>query len=497
MSTFARLFFLVLLLSLSLYFSPHPAPAWAADAPPPSASTNTTVEKTAPPALAPAAEGAPAKTTSPAKTVQAPKLPEDLTNAYITLAILAVAAFLFFTELFPLPVTAMLVPCALSLFNIITPSQAFANFGEINVVIFMAMFILGEGTFATGFANKVGEWTMKVSKGSETKLLLYSVLSIGLLSGFLSNTGTTAVALPMVLAMCAASKISPGKILMPIAFASSMGGTMTLVGTPPNLLINSALQQMGGSVGVKPFGFFEFAYFGVPLLLMGLAYYAVIGRKLLPDTRPAIDFFSEAKMKEPREMRVRKMPIAVVIFLFVVVSMATEIMPLVTAAMLGAMLMVMTRCITMREAFKSIDWTTIFLFAGMISMSTAMGKSGAATLLATSVVHLVSDPYAILAVSCALTAIITNFMSNTATAALMAPLAIPIAIQSGVSPLPIAMGIAMSASACFLTPIATPPNTLVFGPGNYRFIDYVKGGWILQILSFILCITLIPFIWPF
>jgi di/tricarboxylate transporter len=100
-------------------------------------------------------------------------------------------------------------------------------------------------------------------------------------------------------------------------------------------------------------------------------------------------------------------------------------------------------------------------------------------------------------VCCALTAIITNFMSNTATAALMAPLAIPIAVQSGISPLPLAMGIAMSASACFLTPVATPPNTIVLGPGNYNFMHYVKAGWPLQIITFIMCVVLIPMIWPF
>lgn len=488
MSIRAHLFLLALLTSLFLIAAVVPAPANER------ADSGITVASAEGTLKAPAASAS--NTPVSAKAEPKSQLPKDSTNAFITLAILVVAAVLFFTEFFPLAVTAMLVPCALSTFKIISPAQAFANFGETNVVIFMAMFILGEGTFATGFANRVGEWTIRMSKGSEIKLLLYSALSVGVLSAFLSNTGTTAVALPMVLAMCAAAKINPGKILMPIAFASSMGGAITLVGTPPNLLINAALQQMGASVGAHPFGFFEFAWFGVPLLGMGLLYFATVGRKLLPNTQPVVDL-SGAKMHEPREMRTRKMPVAMGIFIFVVIAMATNLLPLVTAAMLGAMLMIISGCITMREAFRSIDWTTIFLFAGMISMSTAMEKSGAAAMLAHFVVGLVSDPYAILAATCFITAAITNFMSNTATAALMAPLAIPIAIQSGVSPLPIAMGIAMSASACFLTPISTPPNTLVFGPGNYTFGDYIKAGWVLQLLSFIMCVVLIPIIWPF
>ena len=100
-------------------------------------------------------------------------------------------------------------------------------------------------------------------------------------------------------------------------------------------------------------------------------------------------------------------------------------------------------------------------------------------------------------VTCALTMLLTNFMSNTATSALMAPLALPIAVGGGFSPLPLMMGICMSASACFLTPIATPPNTIVLTPGRYTFLDYMKAGWPLQLISLALCVFVIPMIWPF
>ena len=202
-------------------------------------------------------------------------------------------------------------------------------------------------------------------------------------------------------------------------------------------------------------------------------------------------------MAEETVRRTEKMWVSVGIFAFVVAMMASEYMNLTTAAVLGACLMVITRCMTMREAFRSVDWTTIFLFAGMLSMSAAMDKSGAAAIVANAVVSRVSDPWMLMLVCCALTAIVTNFMSNTATAALMAPLALPIATASGISPLPIVMGIAMSASACFLTPIATPPNTIVLGPGKYSFLDYIKAGWPLQVIALIMCWLLIPMIWPF
>lgn len=417
------------------------------------------------------------------------KLPEDPTKAYITLGILFVAAVMFFTEVVPLPITALLVPVALSICNVIPSKTAFGYFGDPTVVLFMAMFIVGEGTFITGFADKVGRAAVAMSKGSEVKLLVFSMAAIGLLSTVLSNTGTTVVAVPMILGMCLSAKLAPGKILMPVAFASSLGGTVTLVGTPPNGIVNSMLEQMG----VQPFGFFEFGLIGIPLLIVGLIYYGLIGYRLLPKGRE----LHEDLVTEETVRRTEKMWMSVGIFAFVVVMMASEVMNLTTAAVLGACLMVITRCMTMREAFRSVDWTTIFLFAGMLSMSAAMDKSGAAAIVANAVVSRVSDPWMLMLVCCALTAIVTNFMSNTATAALMAPLALPIATASGISPLPIVMGIAMSASACFLTPIATPPNTIVLGPGKYSFLDYIKAGWPLQVIALLMCWLLIPMIWPF
>ena len=240
------------------------------------------------------------------------KLPADPTKAYITLGILLVAAVMFFTEIVPLPITALLVPVALSLTNVVSSKVAFGYFGDPTVVLFMAMFIVGEATFITGFADKVGGLAVKLSKGNPVKLIVYTMAAIGLLSTVLSNTGTTVVAVPMVLGMCIKAKLAPGKVLMPVAFASSLGGTVTLVGTPPNGIINSMLAQTGQS----PFGFFEFGLIGMPLLVVGLLYYAVIGHKFLPEKLhddSEDDIEVDAKIR-----REHKMWHSVLIFAFVV-----------------------------------------------------------------------------------------------------------------------------------------------------------------------------------
>ena len=423
----------------------------------------------------------------------------DEYKAITTLIILLLAAVLFFTEIIPLPVTAMLVPISLSITGVIGAKAAFANFGNQWVVIFMAMFIVGHAVFITGFAEKIGNMTMAISKGSEKRLLIFSMVVVGLLSGLLSNTGTIVVAIPMILAMCSSSKIDPRRILMPVAFACSIGGTMTLVGTPPNGFINTQLDSIPG---IEPFGFFEFALIGIPLFLVTIGLYALLGSRIQPKSLPVdpdteVDLKMDDHGEKVSNYRYHKMPVATVIFAGIILFMATSWLPLIVAAMLGACLMIITRCITMKEAYEGIDWTTIFLFAGMLSMSTAMDKSGAAKLVADVVVGNISSPYLLLTAVCCITVVITNFMSNTATAALMAPLAIPIALGAGISPLPMAMGIAMSASACFLTPVATPPNTIILGYGRYSFVDYIRYGWVLQVAALITIITLVPLIWPF
>ena len=422
----------------------------------------------------------------------------DSSKAIITMVILAAAAVMFVTEIVPLPVTAMLVPVALSFpgIDILTPTKAFSFFGDKWVVIFMAMFIVGEATFRTGFADMIGRKVVKLAGNSEVKLLILVMVTVGLLSALLSNTGTAAVFIPIVLGVCTSAHIKPSKILMPMAFASSLGGCLTAIGTPPNGIINSAIENslaLGTLEGVSPFGFFEFAKTGGILFVIGIAYYALIGHRYLPSSNGDSSFVRGLDV----DYRTHKMPITMVIFGFVIIMMASGWLDLVTASVLGAALVIATNCITIKEAFDSISWTTIFLFAGMLSLAEAMSVSGGAALIANSVVQYVHSPRMLLLAAYLVTALMTQVMSNTATAALMAPIGIAMAQSFGISPLPILLTIALAASACFLTPIATPPNTIVLGPGGYKFTDYAKTGFVLQLITAVAIYIIVPIFYPF
>ena len=188
--------------------------------------------------------------------------------------------------------------------------------------------------------------------------------------------------------------------------------------------------------------------------------------------------------------------------LFVVLIMALDLksFPLEVAATLGALFLVFTKCIGEKEAYKGIDWVTIFLFAGMLPIATAMDKSGAGKLVADWVVSMMGhnpSPYVVTAVLFALSAGLTQFMSNTACTALLAPIAIGIAKGLEVSPHAVMMAVGIAASCAFATPVGTPPNTLVLGPGGYKFKDYVKAGSGLTIFCMIVSVIVIPMVWPF
>ncbi|WP_158438294.1 SLC13 family permease [Natranaerobius thermophilus] len=409
----------------------------------------------------------------------------------ITFLILIIAIILFFLEILPLPVTAMLVPISLSLTGILEPQDAFSYFGDRWVIVFLGMFIISGAMFKTGFANRIGDLTVKIAGNNGFMLLFLVMLVLGVMSAFLSNTGATAVFVPVVVAVCLRSGINSKKMLMPMAFASSLGGTLTVIGTPPNGIVNSVLNE---SAKYSELGFFEFSKVGIFIFIIGILYMVFFGYKLLPkestDEKEAFEDFSQ-------NLRTEKMWFALLIFIFVIISMATGIIDLQVAAMLGAMLTIITGCLTMNEAFNSVNWTTIFLFAGMLSMSQAIEDSGAADLIANQIVNVSVSPYIVLGILFITTALLTNFMSNTATAAIFAPIAINIAESMSVSPYPFMMAIAISASCCFLTPIATPPNTIVLGPAGYRFKDYFIAGWPLQVITFIVAMIIIPIFFPF
>ena len=392
------------------------------------------------------------------------------------LILLAVVALLFVTELIPLAITAMGGAIACGLLGFIPAKQVFSGLSNSTVVLFAGMFVVGAAMFYTGLAQKIGNTVVHFC-GTGENSLMFGLMFVGAaLSSVLSNTGTAACLLPVALGICSAAKIPASRQLMPLAFACGLGGIITMVGTPPNIIANGALEAAGIA---DKFGFFEFAWIGIPVTVAGIIYMMFLGKYLLPKAELDADQEIEQEV-EANETSASKQVVSGVILLLVVLTMAIGIkgVSLEMAAIIGAIVCVLTGCLTEKQAYASIDWVTIFLFAGMMPVSTAMDKTGAGKLIAEWTVGLmggIPSPLVVTAVLFILSCALTQFMSNTASAALLCPIGVAISKQLGADPKAVLMAIAVAASCAFASPVGTPPNTLVLGPGGYKFMDYVKA----------------------
>ena len=183
----------------------------------------------------------------------------------------------------------------------------------------------------------------------------------------------------------------------------------------------------------------------------------------------------------------------------VIVAAASGSLHISAAALVGAILLILTGSLKIDEAYRAVDWQVVFLLGGILPLGIALQKTGGADLLANLLINWVGGhgPMAILAALYLVTTVLTAFMSNTATAALLVPIAITTAGSLGIDPRPLLIAIAFGASASFMTPVGYQTNLLVYGPGSYRFSDYMKVGVPLTIIFWILATLLIPLAWPF
>ncbi len=196
----------------------------------------------------------------------------------LVLAILLVALVLFVTEWIRMDLVALLVLSALALSGLVTPVEAFAGFSNPAVITVWAMFIMSEGLARAGIAEGIGRQIAHVAGTSEVRMITLFMLVGGGLSAFMNNIGVAALLVPVAVEVARRSGVAPSRLLMPLAYGTLLGGMMTLIGTPPNLLIHMSLRK----AGLPGMGFFQFAWIGLPALLVGTAFMALVGRHLLP-----------------------------------------------------------------------------------------------------------------------------------------------------------------------------------------------------------------------
>ncbi|MEN3260581.1 SLC13 family permease [Sodalis endosymbiont of Spalangia cameroni] len=600
------------------------------------------------------------------------------------LGLLLAAVVLFITGKVRMDVVALLVIVAFVLSGTLTLAEATAGFSDPNVLLIAALFVIGDGLVRTGIALSVGDWLVRMAGNSELRMLLLLMVTVSALGAFMSSTGVVAIFIPVVLSVAQRMKTPPGRLMMPLSFAGLISGMMTLVATPPNMVVNSELLRND----LPAFGFFAVTPIGC--LVLGIGYMAVarfwltapddgragetwqrrtfrdlirdyrlagrarrlalragsplIGRRLddlrlrdryganvvgierwrkfrrvmvsaggNTELRPRdvllIDmsaaemdlrqFCSEQQLEpmvlrgeyfssqardvgmaevslipdsallghslrevafrsryglnvagirrngealpgvlidEPLQLgdillvigdwkRIRQLqsrtrdfillnlpaevdqvapaasqaPHALLALVLMVGMMITDHIPNPIAALIACLLMGKFRCIDMNSAYKAIHWPSLILIVGMMPFALALEKTGGVDVVVRLLMRLSGGAGAhmmllSLFILCAVTGL---FISNTATAVLMAPIALGAAHQMGVSPYPFAMIVAVAASAAFMTPVSSPVNTLVLGPGGYKFSDFVRIGVPFTLLVMAASVLVVPLLYPF
>lgn len=416
----------------------------------------------------------------------------------ITLLFLVFAIVMFVWEKIPLGLTAMICAIGLALTGVLDVSDAYAGFVNSNVILCVAMFVVGQALFETGMANKIGGLVTRFAK-TERQLIVAIMVIVGVMSGFLSNTGTAAVLIPVVIGIAAQSGYSRGKLLMPLVFAAALGGNLSIIGAPGNLMGVNALNELGIETG-----FFEYIGVGLPMLVAGILYFAVIGYKLLPDGNKLGDVEDDQfAVKDFSNVPKWKQITSLVVLIVTIIAMIFEEqigIALQVSASVAALFLILTGVISEKQALRSIDLKTVFLFAGSLALADALESSGAGSIIADTIINLLGSnpsPIFMLLVIFVVTCTLTNFMSNTATTALMVPIAVSLAQGLGADPRAVVVATVIAGSCAYATPIGMPANTMVVGIGGYHFRDYVKAGLPLILVSFVICMVLLPILFPF
>ncbi len=398
-----------------------------------------------------------------------------MSQAVITLIVLAVMAVGFVTEILPLAVISIGGAFVLSLFGIVQKTDVFSAASGSTCILLAATMIIGGAIFHSGLADKLSKKIVRVTGTTENGIMLATMFVALTFSSVCSGTSVVAMMLPIVIAMSMQAGVSISRQMIVLSFASSIGCNLTLVGAASNVSTAGMIEEMG----IDFLSFFELGKVGLPLCIAFAVYFMTIGKKTLRNPRPVNREYLDDLVATSGGEAVfskKKAAITAVILIITFAAMAADnkSFPMYYIAALGCLILILTGCLTTKEAARAVDWDTIFIVTGMSAVTKAMTASGAGAMIANAVTR----------------------MMNTSTVLLVTPLFIPIAVSIGMNPVAAGVAICVGASSPFLTPVGSPTNTLVVKPGNLQFMDFFIPGLGLTILSVVISMIVIPIFWP-
>lgn len=353
-------------------------------------------------------------------------------------------------------------------------NEVLAGFSSSSVVLVGALFVVIAGLVHTGTM----QWIVKYALGTPKSLkmaILQLMVPVAVLSSFLSNTTVVAIFIKVVKIWSKKLNIAPSKLLIPLSYASGMGGICTLIGTPPNLLISGFYTEQTGI----QLSIFTPTLVGLFCLAVGIL--SMIAMQKMVPVR-----------KSPEDALVSSL-----ILLAMILLSSLNVILLLQASFLAAFAMIICRCCSIDQARKSIDWGLLMVFAGSISLGSAIEYTGIANRLAEGILSVCgTNPMYALACICLLGTFITEFTSNTATAAIFFPITYNIATTLNVNPLTFCVALMIAVSSSFATPIGSPTHMLVYGPGGYRFSDFMRVGFFMNLIIWAASLFITPLLFP-
>ncbi|GAD33590.1 putative di- and tricarboxylate transporter [Microbacterium sp. TS-1] len=429
-----------------------------------------------------------------------------------TFLILAAAIIAFLSARVPLEVVAVGVALGLWATGVLTLPQAFAGFGDPTVLFIASLFIVATALETSGVTRMVGAVILARAGTRRGRILIWVGGIVAILTALISINGAVAALIPVAAVIARRSGLSPSQLMLPMAFIASSASLLTLTGTPVNVVVSELAAEAG-----RPFGFFEFALVGLPLVAATIAIVVLLGPRLLPhhgpDPAPEHHTEREAEtlslvpeavrtgaVRTQRRSRLHRGSRRTLAVTAVMVALlATGAIPPAVAGLLAAGSLIVLRVVKLPDLYHGVSWTTLVLIAGMIPLSVAFLETGAADVVADALLAVVgqADPHLALIVVCVVVVVLGQFISNVATVLIVAPVATSIALTLDVSALPFLMALTVAGASSFLTPVATPVNLMVMAPGGYRFGDYWRLGLPLTVLFLLAAVVYVPLIWRF
>ncbi len=421
-----------------------------------------------------------------------------MSPAIITLLILVVAIIIFISDRLPMGLVAFMVPMALYFFGVIGVKDIFASIVNENVILIIAMCVLGAAFFKTGLAWQSSKILLKYAKTERSLSVLIFMIS-GVMSAFVSNSGTVAVLIPIVLGIAGTSQIKPIKLLMPLVFGATIGADISIIGSPGNLIAKNTIETFSkGNLSVP---FFEYAKIGIPLMIACALLLFFFGSRLIPDRDGHEQ--SDVQMDYSHIPEWHKLLTLIVFVLAILGMVATDYVKFLPSihiiACCAAIVLVLTGVLNQKETFNSFETLTVFMLAFMMPLGAALNSTGAGEMIARAVISVTgnSGVIVIMASLWILTWALTQVMSNTAACTLLCPVGWTIAQSIGADPRAVVIAIFIASSVAVCTPMAIPANSMIIGPGNVKFKDFLKPGLAISFVCFIVSMILLPVFYPF